>query len=284
MSPSSTMTSLDLPGRFVTTAWLADHLTHPALRLIQVGGESFYHQVHLPGAQLLSSMDILRSVDGVPGMRETEDRLTALLGRMGIGAGTVVVAYDAAGGLDAARLVWTLATLGYDVGAVLDGGIHAWMQEQRPVSPDRPGVTPEVFPLQATSQWTADREGVRRIAQRELDADLLDTRSQREYLGVGMRGPAGHIPGAEHMDWIDALVDNRNPRLKPDAALRQRLTLAGVVDPSREVVVYCQTAHRASHTWVLLRHLGFQRVRLYDGSMSEWGLTGGALVSGEAPR
>ncbi|MBF0624021.1 MAG: sulfurtransferase [Magnetococcales bacterium] len=276
-----------LPGLFVDAEWLTQHLKDRDLRIVQVGGENYYSQNHIPGAVLVRLQELTVTVDKIPGMRPSRTALVGLFGRLGIGPKTQVVAYDSSGGMDAARLVWTLATLGHTGAAVLDGGMVLWYQGGRPVTHVAPRIPPASFKAKTDDRWEITGKAVLELSEKGDDAAgpiLLDTRSDGEYLGKVLRGPRGHIPGARHMDWLDALADRNQPLLKDRTQIQRRLVDAGITDPQRPVVVYCQTAHRASHTWVLLRHLGYQDVRLYDGSIAEWDVRGWPLVSGAGLR
>jgi thiosulfate/3-mercaptopyruvate sulfurtransferase len=275
-----------LPGWFVTPQWLEKHLHTPGLRIVQIGGDNYYGRVHIPGAVLLNYTEMVRMADGVPGMRAKEDDLVRLFGRLGITRNTPVVAYDGTGGADSARLVWTLYTLGHRDGhaAVLDGGIATWFQEKRPMQTEPPRFQPVQYRPRSDHDLIADMALVRQISQGQHPAVLLDTRSTREYQGMTLSPPRGHIPGALHLDWLETLVSNQDPRLKDPKALVRLLTQRHMAPNGPEVVVYCQTAHRAAHTWVLLRHMGFPKVRLYDGSMAEWGLHQQPVLAGKNPR
>ncbi|MBF0176178.1 MAG: sulfurtransferase [Magnetococcales bacterium] len=268
------------PGRFVDTTWLAERLQEPDLRIVQVGGDNFYANLHIPGAVLVRYREIITQRDGIPAMRADAADLATLCNRLGVNKTTRVLAYDATGGLDAARFIWTLATLGHDLGAVLDGGMGAWYQESKPVAQAAPEIAPAVFSPCDSPLWSATRDDVLEISQGKETATLLDTRSEGEYLGRNLTGPRGHIPRARHLDWTETLRNRQMPVLKERELLLELLALRGLRDFSQPIVVYCQTAHRASQTWLLLRHLGFTSVRLYDGSMAEWGLLGLPLVTG----
>ena len=103
------------------------------------------------------------------------------------------------------------------------------------------------------------------------DLRLLDARTREEYDGVRtLAGRGGHIPGAIHFNWLDAIDSKRNLRLKPDHELIAMLSQRDIA-PEHEIVVYCQTHHRSAHSWMMLRHLGYPKVRGYAGSWSEWG-------------
>ncbi|MBF0187750.1 MAG: sulfurtransferase [Magnetococcales bacterium] len=261
---------------FVSTQWLEKHLGDEKVRIVHVGGENIYPQIHLPKAVLLPMGAILVMKGGVPGMMADPAHLEQIFSQLGIDAETHVVAYDATGGLDAARLIWTLARLGHMKGSVLDGGLGAWYEEQRPMTQEVPEIAQTTFHSEpvAGKKFVVTLEQMQGASKGEEDVALVDTRSENEYAGRNLMGLRGHIPGARHRDWISTLKGPKNPRLQSDSALRALYADAGVSNMEKPVFVYCQTAHRASQSWLLLRHLGFKDVRLYDGSMAEWGLRG----------
>ncbi|MEO5330936.1 MAG: rhodanese-like domain-containing protein [Magnetococcus sp. YQC-5] len=278
------MATVDVVPFFVDTDWLASRLGVSGLRIVQVGGEGSYAQGHVPGAVLASYSELTTQRDGIPGMRADVAQLVALFGRLGIGPETTVVAYDLSGGMDASRLIWTLVSMGHAGGvAVLDGGLAAWFGERRPTEGSAPVVASVRFEPRPDDSWEADREQALGATQRGADILLLDTRTRNEYLGMTLRSPRGHLRGAVHLDWVETLIGRHDPRLLPLEVIRAKLAAIGMTDPRREVIVYCETAHRASQTWVLLRHLGWEKVRLYDGSMAEWRIHDLPVISGENP-
>ncbi len=100
---------------------------------------------------------------------------------------------------------------------------------------------------------------------------LLDARTPEEFAGVSVRAlRGGHIPGARNLNWLDTVDRERNLRLKGDAELRALLDARGL-DAGKEIITYCHTHHRSSHSYVMLKHLGYPRVRGYAGSWSQWG-------------
>ena len=100
---------------------------------------------------------------------------------------------------------------------------------------------------------------------------VLDARTEAEYVGADVRSArGGHIPGAVNLDWMLTLDKTKNFRLKPEAELTEMLTSLGIT-PDKEVVAHCQTHHRSSQSYVMLKWLGFEKIRGYDGSWSEWG-------------
>jgi thiosulfate/3-mercaptopyruvate sulfurtransferase len=241
------------------------------LLLVDLCKESLYRQAHLPGAIYLNYSHIVTSCKPVHGLLPEISELTQLFSALGIDSETHVVAYDDEGGGKAGRLLWTLAVLGHHRCSLLDGGLHAWVNEGRRMEHRVTAV-----PAPATFTPHLDLELITDAAEildnlQNPEQLLLDVRTPQEFSGekkFSERG--GHIPGAIHWEWTEALDPGRNLRLRPAEELRAALAARGVT-PDQEVVVYCQTHHRSSHTFVVLRHLGFPRVKGYPGSWSDWG-------------
>ncbi|MBF0399511.1 MAG: sulfurtransferase [Magnetococcales bacterium] len=282
---SNAQASVDnpFPALFVESQWLEEHLQDSSFRIIQIGGERYYPQMHIPGAALLSFRDLVTLRNTVPGMRADPELLAELLGRMGITLQTPVLFYDVGSGMDAARGVWTLASLGHSALAQLDGGLGVWYREKRVMDSLATPFPACSFLPQPTLEWEATADEVLAVASTEGATLLLDTRTPEEYQGLTAREPRGHIAGARLFNWLDALLGTHDPRLKPPAELLSLFARLGIEDRQQEIILYCETAHRAAHTWLLLRHLGFHKVRLYDGSIAEWRYLGHPVVAGNAP-
>jgi thiosulfate/3-mercaptopyruvate sulfurtransferase len=257
------------PGLLVDAAWLAAHLKDANLRVVDMVSEAeAYQKAHVPGAVYLNVND---SRIGVPagGFRlPTDEEAARLLGSLGIGPGTHVVVYDDTGGLNAARLFFTLDVFGHAKTSLVDGGIQAWRGAKLPLTTEipkiartdyRPTMRPE---LVASAEWVRDRIGNPAVA-------LVDARTPAEYEGKDVRAKrGGHIPGAVNIEWRQNLRPDWT--FKPVAELRA-MYLAKAVTPDKTVVTYCQTHHRAAHTYFVLRLLGYERLVGYDRSWIEWG-------------
>lgn len=181
-----------------------------------------------------------------------------------------MVACDRNGGGRAGRLIWTLDLLGHPHRAWLNGGVTAWAGEGRPLEGV---VTPRHSDYRAELRHPEYRADCAWVLA-HLDSPsvaVLDSRSAPEYRGEDVRAMrGGHIPGAANLDWLETMDRGNHLKLLPDERLRAMLAERGI-QPEQEVVTHCQTHHRSSHAYVMLRHLGFDRVRGYDGSWSEWG-------------
>lgn len=257
------------PQLLTETSDLAKQVGAPDLRIVDTRAAEEYDKGHIPGAVNIP----FRSLDDLEankaGLPIPPEKAVKLFGEAGIDRGTRVVAYDADGGLFAARLFYVLEFFGHDKVQVLNGGLRKWRAEGRPLSTERPQVSPKVFvptprpELIATAEEVKARLGDGRVR-------LVDARSPKEYAGEDVRAKrGGRIPGAVNVDWA-VTVDPNDQTFKPAPDLASLFESKGVTR-DKEVVVYCQTGVRAAHDYFVLRLLGYDRVRNYDGSWLEWG-------------
>ncbi len=257
------------PGLLVDAAWLGAHLKDANLRIVDMVSEpEAYQKAHIPGAVYLNVND---SRIGVPagGFRlPNPDEAARILGGLGIGPDTRVVIYDDSGGLNASRLFFTLDVFGHGKVSLLDGGFQAWQRAKRPVTTEIPTVARTDYrpapraELVASAEWVRDRLGDPTVA-------LVDARTPAEYAGKDVRAKrGGHIPGAVNIEWRQNVRPDWT--FKPLDELRA-MYVARAVTPDKTVVTYCQTHHRAAHTYFVLRLLGYDRLVGYDRSWIEWG-------------
>lgn len=238
-----------------------------------------YAAGHLPGAVNLPYLTLVREAPPAAGFAPYPDVLADCLGRVGYSPQRCVVGCDEGISGKAGRLLWTLAAIGHPGGmALIDGGVPAALDAGLPLADDWVEVEPRTLELAYTAgaRVMADREWV--LAHLgDPSVLLLDTRTIGEYTGQDRRAArGGHIPGAVHLDWTRAF-DPQTGRCKPEPVLRAQFEAVGAT-PDREIVVYCQTHHRSAHTWAVLTHLGYPRVRGYAGAWSEWGNTPGLPI------
>jgi thiosulfate/3-mercaptopyruvate sulfurtransferase len=253
----------------VETSWLQARLGDPRLRIIDMSsGRSEYSKGHLPGAIYLS-VDETRATRPDGGSRlPTAEEAARIMSRLGIAPGAIVVIYDDVGGLNASRLFFLLEVWGHPSLALLDGGIHAWRRAGLPLTRDVPAVAPASYQPQlrpervVSAEWVRDRLGQPGIV-------LLDARSPAEFSGRAVWSRhGGHIPGAVNLEWRHHLRSDYTFKPRPELlAMYQGLG----VTPDKAVVTYCQSNHRAAHSYFVLRLLGYDRVAAYDGSWGEWG-------------
>ena len=274
----------------VSTDWVAQRLGLPGVRVIDVptsaGG---YASGHLPGALSIAwRQELIPDEDESSGDVIDPERFGALARRLGLRPDDTLVFYGDEGGRHAIRALWTFEY--YRHGGALhfmDGGRERWLEEGRQTSAEAPPVEPSDYPVPSRRNLdvraTIDeiRAGLgkdRPSAGSGQAFAVLDVRTAEEYAGTDVRAArGGHIPGALHIFWEEALTD--------DGGLRSRDELSRLyadVPRDETVAVHCQLGVRAAHTWFVLRHvLGYERVKNYDGSWQEWGNREDTPVEGE---
>ena len=259
----------DIP-LLVSAEWLREQLGAPDLRVVDMqSGSADYRQGHIPGAVYLDVDDARVKVPAGGYRLPDPDEMQRLLARLGIGRDTRVVIYDDSGGLDAARLFFTLDVYGIRNVAILDGGSARWRATGGAWTPDVPRVPqPAASPLTLDAARVADADWIKAHLG-DKSVALLDARSPGEYTAKDVRARrGGHIPGAVNVEWTRHL--RADGTFKPIEELRAMYAAEGIT-PDKTVVTYCQTQHRASHSYFVLRLLGYPKVAGYDRSWSEWG-------------
>ena len=257
---------------FVPVTWLADRLGKEPIVVLHVSDRPTYDAGHIAGAQFVALKDLSDPDAKLALQMATIDRLQAAFERLGVGDNTKVVLCLANEYVSpTARVFVALEYLGLsDRTFVLDGGLHQWKAEGRPVTTEivapKPGkITPHPRP-----EVIVDAEWVRaRLNQPSVT--IVDARNTSFYTGEndgrgGIPRP-GHIAGAVSVPF-DALNEGGSMKLKDEATLRKLFEAAGV-KPGSEVVTYCHIGQQASQVYLVARVLGY-RVHLYDGSYEEW--------------
>ena len=250
---------------------VADHLGEAGIRILDARPPERYAAGHIPGAVSLPIAEITRTLNGVPGMLAPIEEIEQALGRRRISRDSYVVIYDDFGGNQATRLFWVLDYLGHPRVSVLQGGLQLWQQEGRPTSREVPKLATARYLRDPRPDRLADRTWVR-AHLKDPSIILVDARSPGEFDGKvpgrQIRRP-GHIPGAVNADWVRNLTTAEPRQFRAGAELARLYGVSGVT-LDKEIVVYCRTGMRASHTYFVLRLLGYPHVRLYDGSYVEW--------------
>jgi thiosulfate/3-mercaptopyruvate sulfurtransferase len=273
--------TLSLPTPLVSTAWLAEHLGHPQLRIVDASwylptmgrnGRAEFEATHIPGAIYGDLEQLADEHAAYPHTLPAPEVLAARLGALGLTDGTTIVVYDGSGQhFSAPRLWWMLRTMGHDQVAVLDGGLVAWQQEGRPVTSERTSYAPGTFTAHFNAARWRDLNDMRAtIAAR--DAQVVDARSAGRFTGTeaepraGVRG--GHMPGAKNVHY--ASLVNADGRMKDADDLRATFEKAGV-NLSAPIAASCGTGITACAVLLGLDVLGATNTSLYDGSWTEWG-------------
>ncbi|MDP6375257.1 MAG: rhodanese-like domain-containing protein [Pseudomonadales bacterium] len=239
------------------------------LLLVHVASSQAYAQAHVPGAILVTPAEL---VDGTPpasGRLPDLGRLTALFRRIGFDFTKKVVAYDDEGGGWAGRFCWTLDVIGKRDWHYLNGGIQAWLACGRSArqgngavpAPSQVHLTIDTGPIAEIEDVLAAIDDPRQL--------IWDVRSDAEYRGERSGSArAGHIPGAVNTDWMHLKDPAHDMRLIRN--LDGLLNAVGVT-AEKQIITHCQTHHRSGLSYMVARLLGFQSIRAYHGSWSEWG-------------
>jgi thiosulfate/3-mercaptopyruvate sulfurtransferase len=261
----------------VTTDWLAEHLNDDSVVVAEVDeNPDLYDEGHIAGAVKLHWRDDLQD----PVERDLVDKPTfeRLLSERGIANDTTLVLYGDKNNWFAAYAYWYLKIYGHGDVRILDGGRQKWGDEAREFTTETPQ------PQQADYRANERDESIRtyrdsvRAQIGEQSKALVDVRSPQEYAGDLIAPPgyeqegaqrAGHIPTAASIPWATAVRDDGT--FKDADELRELYEGKGVT-PEKEVTAYCRIGERSAHTWFVLRELlGYETVKNYDGSWTEWG-------------
>ncbi|WP_247003647.1 sulfurtransferase [Halosolutus gelatinilyticus] len=258
----------------VSPDWLADRLDDPQVRIVDVRDAWEFDGIgHIPGAVNVPFDSYRGEAGDDPGTLPGADAVADLLSAAGIEPEDTIVAYDDTHGVFAARFVVTAQVYGHDDVRLLDGDFSAWNRAYETTS-ETPDVDPTTYEVESFS--FAETPLIDRLAVEEAidrGAILVDTREREEF-------EEARLPGAVLFDWRE-VVDDETRRLKPEDELEALLSDHGIT-PDREIVLYCNTARRISHTYVVLRALGYEGVAFYEGSLTEWLANDGEVESGPA--
>jgi thiosulfate/3-mercaptopyruvate sulfurtransferase len=265
-----TATAYAHPEMLVTTEWLASHLNDPGIRIVDMRrAAADFDKSHIPNAVYLANDDI-RDAAAAPTFLPTQAEFEALMGRLGIDNRTRVIAYDERGGIYAARLWWILNHFGHANVALLDGGWHKWMAEQRAATTQAITPQPATFRATPNPRWVATADDVRSAIGKN-GVKILDARTQAEIDGKDLRGikRGGFIKSSIPLYWED-LLDPQTKAFKPAAELERIFAEKGIAK-SDEVITYCQVGMRASVDLFALHLMGYDKLRNYYGAWEEWG-------------
>ena len=268
----------------VTTDWIAEHANDSGLRLVEVDVDpTNYEKGHIEGAVGWNWKRDLQ--DQLVRDLAPKEALAELLSRSGITPDTTIVLYGDNNNWFAAYAYWALKYYGHDKAQLVDGGRVKWEKEGRPYTTDVPEVEPSHYHFHGSTNET-----IRAYRDQVLDkigkAALVDVRSPKEFSGEllapenlpqegAQRG--GHIPTAASIPWATA-VNAEDGTFKSDKELQEIYGGKGVV-AGTEVIAYCRIGERSAHTWFVLHELlGYEEVRNYDGSWTEWGNLVGAPI------
>ncbi|HEU4564748.1 MAG TPA: rhodanese-like domain-containing protein [Gemmatimonadaceae bacterium] len=275
--PDDVASRVRAPVSLISTERLAALVARDSATVIDARTDiALYLRSHIPGAVYLNT-ETLRSADGgVPNLILPAGSYRALFTRLGVRPGRPVAVYSAGDtrNVDATYVTWLLAAFGQPV-YVVDGGFARWELESRPTERRYPKALPGRFEGASFAPERATLDDVRRAIAPEgsrAGMVLVDARVAEQYEGkAGAQMRRGHIPGAVSHYWQGDLTEGELAKVwKAPAALRASYAAQGIT-PDRDIIVYCNGGLESSHVWFALRYiLGYPRVRVYDGSFTEW--------------
>ena len=267
------------PESLVSTEWIADHLNDSKVRIIESNEDILlYDTGHIPGAVHVDWRQDLND----PIIRDYLDPkgFAKLASRIGITPETTIVFYGDKSNWWATYAFWVFSLFGHKDLRILNGGRDKWIAEKRELTREVPKVTPTQYPVppqRLDNKIRAFYEET--LAQSKAGKPLIDVRSPGEYKGEITHMPeypqegvlrGGHVSGAKNVPWKTAVKDDGT--FKPADELNKIYIDNFGYQPTDETIVYCRIGERSSHTWfVLTKLLGFNSIRNYDGSWTEWG-------------
>jgi thiosulfate/3-mercaptopyruvate sulfurtransferase len=264
-------------NRIVDMKWVRDHLEDPGVVLVDCRfvlgkpdyGREAYLREHIPGAFYLDLEKDLSGTAGPAGGRHPlpePDRFAAKLGAIGVNETVHVVAYDDQGGAMASRLWWLLTYFGHHRVSVMNGTFSLWKERGYPVTAQVPETSPRLFTPRPQPGMLVDATEVLRKLN-DPDSILVDSRELKRYLGEEepIDPVAGRIPGAEHSFWKGVL--NENGEWKSPDELAEHFAR---FPRDKELIVYCGSGVTATPNILGLKEAGFEKVKLYAGSWSDW--------------
>jgi thiosulfate/3-mercaptopyruvate sulfurtransferase len=277
------MTDYAKPDVLVSTEWVEEHEGDPSVRLIEVDEDTTaYDKGHIEGAVGWNWTTDLHTKVGRDYVSQAA--LSDLLSNAGVGPDTTVVLYGGNNNWFAAYAYWILKLRGFDQVKLLNGGRKKWELESRPLTQDVPSHPSTGYRISGT-----ERPEIRALRDEVIakigTVGLVDVRSPEEYRGEKLAPDhlpqeqsqvPGHVPGAANIPWVKAANDDGTFRSADELA--ELYTSEGIT-ADRDVIAYCRIGERSSHTWFALQELlGYEHVKNYDGSWTEYGSLVGAPV------
>ena len=264
----------------VSTAWLAQHLDAPDVRIVDASwfmpgsprdAKAEFAERHIPGAVFFDIDEIADTDSPLPHMLPSPVKFSARVRKLGLGDGSRIVVYDSSGILGAARVWWTFRVMGHEDVAVLDGGLPAWLAEDRPTDDHDPQPGERHFSPRVASDLVRDLNQIKRVLDNGRE-QVVDARPAPRFKGevpeprAGLR--SGHMPGALNVPVGSVIAPDG--RMKSAEEIRAVFEDAGI-DLKKPIVTTCGSGITASVLALALARTGKDRVGVYDGSWSEWG-------------
>jgi thiosulfate/3-mercaptopyruvate sulfurtransferase len=275
----SSQTAYAHPESLVSAEWLADHLNDPKIRIIESNEDILLFDTgHIPGAVHIDWHRDLNDSNIRDYIQPTA--FADLCRRFGIESDTLCVFYGDKANWWACYAFWVFSLFGHRRMAILNGGRQKWIAEGHELTKEKTIVEPTQYPVPSSRKdeeiraFFADT-----LTHSRAGRPLVDVRSPGEFKGEITHMPeypqegvlrGGHIPGASSVPWKTAAYDDGT--FKSREELEKIYSADLQLQRSEEIITYCRIGERSSHTWfVLTKLLGYDKVRNYDGSWTEWG-------------
>jgi thiosulfate/3-mercaptopyruvate sulfurtransferase len=264
-----------MTDRIVSMNWVRDHLHNPDVLLADCrfilgqSNERLSLSEYLPGAVYFDLEKDLSSPVQKYGGRHPLPEISTLvqtIQKAGIEAHTHVIAYDDQDGAMASRLWWLLTYVGHKKVSVMDGNFSEWKKSEYPITDETSKRKPSTFVPHLQPQMVVNMEEVKQKLTHP-NAVIIDSREEKRYLGEvePIDSVAGHIPSAHHSFWKD--TKDENGRFRSSKQLREYFKK---IPPAKEIIVYCGSGITATPNVLALQEAGFDNVKLYAGSWSDW--------------
>lgn len=247
----------------ISTSELNSELNNPDVIVADTRSFKEYSEGHIPGSVNLDLFSFHWIDTTKEGIENFNRQTQLLLSYLGVTPEKKVIFYDDVSGMLSARGVWMLLYFSHQNVFMLDGGIRKWKKENLPVETKPNGFKPSQFSGKVNPKIIS---GFEHIQNNLENVKILDARSKEEYDGTTIRAAqGGHIPNSINIDW--------NKNIKDDGTFKNNEELSKLYDLPKdsEIITYCQGAYRAANTFLALKKLGFDKIRVYLGSWGEWG-------------
>jgi thiosulfate/3-mercaptopyruvate sulfurtransferase len=264
---------------FVSTNWLTNQLGAPDLAIIDASffmpaenrdAKAEYLAGHIPGAVFFDIDAIADHTTPLPHMLPAPEDFAVAAGKLGLSESMRIIVYDASGLVGAARVWWTLRLFGAEHVTILEGGLHQWLKEGRPLESGWREPEPRVFTPRFNRSGVAAAHDVLKASEAN-SAQIVDARSAARFAGEAPEPRpwlrSGHIPGSRSVPWSKVA---EHSRIKSASEVKSAFAEAGI-DLDRPIITTCGSGVTAAILLLALETIGKSGVALYDGSWSEWG-------------
>jgi thiosulfate/3-mercaptopyruvate sulfurtransferase len=266
------------PEVLLETQWVADHLNDPEVRIVESDEDVLLYETgHIPNAVKVDWQLNLQD----PLVRDyiNKQQFEKLMSEKGISNQTKVIFYGDKNNWWACYAYWVFKLFGHQQCLIMNGGRQKWIEESRALTKDLPNPAPTNYTVNLMNEKEIRTFRDEVLLHTKAKKPLIDVRSPQEYTGEllhmenypqegALRG--GHIPGAQNVPWATAA--NEDGTFKSFDELKEIYEKGAGLNSKQEVIAYCRIGERSSHTWFVLTYLlGYNKVKNYDGSWTEWG-------------